>query len=333
MNIYLDIDGTMLHEDRWDMENLAAEGLAEFITALRPHTTYWLTTHCRDGNPDRAREIMKRFLPPELHPCIDRIRPTTWDRHKTEGIDWSQDFIWFDNDISDYEWEQIKQGSEGQQAIEVNLKQNAEQLIEITRDVLDVFEAAGLDKPEFPILSDEFLAEIQGMQRKNLAVEALKKLLNDEIKGRFGKNAIKLIKFSELLEDALQRYKSGTVEAAQVVEMLVELAKEMRKEADAAESMGLSADEKAFYDALIENGSALDVLGDEKLRALAQLLVQRVRNNISVDWQYREPAKARLRVEVKKLLQEFGYPPDQQAVATQLILEQSKLFAEDWSKE
>jgi type I restriction enzyme R subunit len=199
--------------------------------------------------------------------------------------------------------------------------------------VVDVFQAAGLDKPEFPILSDEFLAEIQGMQRKNLAVEALNKLLNDEIKGRFGKNAIKLTKFSELLEDALQRYKNGTIEAAQVVEMLVELAKEMRKEAGAAEEMGLSADEKAFYDALIENGSALDVLGDEKLRTLAQLLVQRIRNNIGVDWQYREPAKARLRVEVKKLLQEFGYPPDEQAVATQLVLEQAKLYAEDWSKE
>jgi type I restriction enzyme R subunit len=115
--------------------------------------------------------------------------------------------------------------------------------------------------------------------------------------------------------------------------MLVELAKEMRKEAGAAEEMGLSADEKAFYDALIENGSALDVMGDEKLRTLAQLLVQRVRNNIGVDWQYREPAKARLRVEVKKLLQEFGYPPDEQTIATQLILEQAKLYADDWSKE
>lgn len=198
--------------------------------------------------------------------------------------------------------------------------------------VMDVFQAAGLDKPEFPILSDEFLAEIQGMQRKNLAVEALNKLLNDEIKGRFGKNAIKLAKFSELLEDALQKYKNGTIEAAQVVEMLVELAKEMRAEAIEGKNMGLSEDEKAFYDALIENSSALDVIGDEKLRMLAQLLVQRVRSNIGIDWQYRETSKARLRVEVKKLLQEFGYPPDEQAVATQLVLEQAKLYADDWSK-
>ena len=136
MNIYLDIDGTMIHEDRWDMTNPAAAGLAEFIIGLRSHTTYWLTTHCRDGNPDRAREIMKRVLPDALHPDIDRIKPTVWDTMKTQGIDWSQDFIWFDNDISAFEWEQINQGTEGQQVIEVNLKDHPNQLIDIVRDVL-----------------------------------------------------------------------------------------------------------------------------------------------------------------------------------------------------
>lgn len=136
MNIYLDIDGTLIHEDRWDMANPAADGLDEFIIALRPHTAYWLTTHCRDGNPERVREIMKRYVPVELHADIDRIKPTTWDMMKTEGIDWSQDFIWFDNDISPFEWERIEQGSENQRAIEVNLKRNPKQLIEIARDTL-----------------------------------------------------------------------------------------------------------------------------------------------------------------------------------------------------
>jgi hypothetical protein len=136
MNIYLDIDGTMIHEDRWDLENTASEGLVDFIVALRPHTTYWLTIHCRDGNPERAREIMKRHLPAELHNDIERIKPTVWDTMKTQGIDWSQDFIWFDNDISPFEWGKIKQGSENQQAIEVNLKLNPKQLIEITQDIL-----------------------------------------------------------------------------------------------------------------------------------------------------------------------------------------------------
>ncbi len=136
MDIYLDIDGTMLHEDKWDATEQAADGLAEFIIALRPYDTFWLTTHCRDGNPERARAIMKQYLPPELHADIDRIKPTKWDTEKTQGIDWSHDFIWFDNDISASEWERIREGSEGQQAIEVNLKQNPQQLMEITSDVL-----------------------------------------------------------------------------------------------------------------------------------------------------------------------------------------------------
>ena len=136
MNIYLDIDGTMIHEDHWDTENQAAVGLAEFIIALRPHNTYWLTTHCMDGNPKRARTIMKQYLPIELHADIERIIPTTWNILKTEGIDWTSDFIWFDNDIFPAEWERMRQGREGQQVIEVNLKQNPEQLIEITNSVL-----------------------------------------------------------------------------------------------------------------------------------------------------------------------------------------------------
>lgn len=136
MDIYLDIDGTMIHEDHWDNKNLAAQGLKEFIIALRAYNTYWLTTHCRDGNPERAREIMKRHVPPELYADIDRIKPTVWDTMKTQGIDWSRDFIWFDNDISPFEWERIEQGTVNQQAIEVNLKQNSSQLIEITADLL-----------------------------------------------------------------------------------------------------------------------------------------------------------------------------------------------------
>lgn len=136
MNIYLDIDGTMIHEDL--IESRAADGLSDFIISLRPHQTYWLTTHCRDGNPERPREIMKRFVPPELHADIDRIKPTVWDMMKTEGIDWSEDFIWFDNDISAFEWEQIEQGRDNQQVIEINLKANPKQLIEVTEDVLKV---------------------------------------------------------------------------------------------------------------------------------------------------------------------------------------------------
>ncbi len=197
--------------------------------------------------------------------------------------------------------------------------------------VVDIFAAAGLDKPNLSILSDEFLAEMRDSTRKNLAVEALDKLLNDEVKARFSRNAIKARAFSEMLEAALAKYKNKAIEAAQVIEELIDIAKKMRETLDEAEVEGLSEDEVAFYDALADNGSAMEVMGDEQLRNLARLLVERVRKNVSVDWTIRANAQARLRVEVKKLLNEHGYPPDQQAVATQLVLEQATLFGDEWS--
>jgi hypothetical protein len=136
MNIYLDIDGTMIHEDLSDRYGKPAEGLEAFIIALRPFDTYWLTTHCRNGDPARAREIMKRVLPDELHADIDRIRPTVWTDLKTEGIDFGTEFIWFDNDIHAAEWGRLKECSEAQMAIEVDLRKNPRHLIEITRDIL-----------------------------------------------------------------------------------------------------------------------------------------------------------------------------------------------------
>lgn len=198
--------------------------------------------------------------------------------------------------------------------------------------VVDIFSAAGLEKPNLSILSDEFLAEVKGMQRKNLAVEALQKLLNDEIKAKFSRNAIRTDKFSEMLEAALLKYKNGTIEAAQVIEELIALAKEIRKASEEGKIEGLDDAEIAFYDALIANGSAIEVMGDDQLRNLARLLVERVRKNVTVDWTQRESAKARLRVEVKKLLNEYGYPPDQQQVATQLVLEQATLFGDEWGR-
>ena len=135
MNIYLDIDGTLIHEDLSKMLGKPAAGLEEFIIALRPHNTYWLTTHCRDGNPDRAREIMKRILPEGLHPDIHSIKPTVWDRFKTEGIDWSEDFIWFDNDIGDYERSSFSSAPDTQSFIEIDLRASPKQLIEILSEL------------------------------------------------------------------------------------------------------------------------------------------------------------------------------------------------------
>jgi type I restriction enzyme, R subunit len=197
--------------------------------------------------------------------------------------------------------------------------------------VVDIFEAAGLERPNLSILSDDFLAEIRGMERKNLAVEALQKLLNDEVKTRFATNAVKARSFADMLENALKKYKSNSIEAAQIIEELIDIARKIRDSEKEAEELGMSPDEIAFYDALVANGSAREVMGDDQLRKLAVLLVKRVRNNVTVDWTLRQDAQARLRIEVKRLLREYGYPPDEQKLATDLVLEQATLFGEDWA--
>lgn len=137
MKIYLDIDGTMIHEDLSDRYLKAAEGLEEFLIALRSYDTYWLTTHCTEGDPSKARTIMKNLLPNSFHHDIDRIKPTVWKDFKTTGIDFNSDFIWFDNDIYSSEWETLKHCNANQTVIEVNLRTNPRHLIEITRDILN----------------------------------------------------------------------------------------------------------------------------------------------------------------------------------------------------
>lgn len=194
--------------------------------------------------------------------------------------------------------------------------------------VVDIFAAAGLEKPELDLLSDDFMAEIRGMKRKNLALEALKQIINGEIKVRFATNVVKQRQFSEMLMQALKKYKNKSIEAAQVIEELIAIAKEMKTDAVQNAQLDMNSDEVAFYDALVMNGSAREVLGDNKLRDLARVLVQRVRNTISIDWSIRDSARARLRVEVKKLLREYGYPPDAEQIATELVLEQTERFVE-----
>lgn len=198
--------------------------------------------------------------------------------------------------------------------------------------VVDVFEAAGLEKPEISVLSDEFFAEIRNMERKNLAVEALQKLLNDEIKAKFSRNAVKDAKFSELLHQALNRYRNGTIEAAQVIEELISIGQDVRQSVEEGQVEGLSEDEVIFYYALVESGSAKEIMGDSQLREIARLLVEQVRNDATVDWKHRKSVQARLRINVKKTLNKYGYPPDQQALATDLVLEQAKRYGNEWSE-
>lgn len=194
-------------------------------------------------------------------------------------------------------------------------------------EVIDVFAAAGLNKPDISILSDEFLAEVKNMPLKNLAVEMLRKLLEGEVKTRSRQNAVQARKFSELLEKAVRQYQNRAIETAQVIEELIALAKEIREADKRGDELGLSTDEIAFYDALEVNDSAVQVLGDEKLRIIAQELVKAVKNNVTIDWSQRERVRAQMRVIIKRILRKFGYPPDMEERATNTVLEQAELLA------
>jgi len=193
--------------------------------------------------------------------------------------------------------------------------------------VIDIFKAAGLEKPNISILSDGFLAEVRDLPQKNLAIELLRKLLNDEITAARRTNAVQSRRFSEKLAESIHRYHNRAIETAQIIETLIELGKEMREAQSRGERLGLSDDELAFYDALGANESAADVLGDEQLRVIASEVAETVRKNVKIDWTVRETARANLRRHVRRVLRIRGYPPDQQEAATRLVIEQAELFA------
>jgi len=198
--------------------------------------------------------------------------------------------------------------------------------------VVDIFEAAGIKKPDISILSDEFLAEVKNMTHKNLAFELLKKLLNEEIKSRAKRNLIQSRSFAEMLEKTIRKYQNKAIEAAKIIEELIELAKKMRDADKRGAALNLNDDEIAFYDALEVNDSAVKGLGDETLRDIARELVKTIRNNVTIDWTLRENVQAHLRVMVKRVLRRYGYPPDKQKKATDTVLEQAILVAKDWSE-
>lgn len=201
----------------------------------------------------------------------------------------------------------------------------------VSEEVVDIFAAAGLKKPDISILSDEFLAEVRGMPQRNLAVELLQKLLKGEIRVRSRRNVVQSRAFSEMLEQALRRYQNRAIETAKVIEELIQLAKDLRQASRRGEDLGLSDDEVAFYDALETNDSAVKVLGDEALRIIARELVVTVRANVTIDWTVRENVRAHLRVLVKRILRKYGYPPDLQEKATQTVLEQAEALSEGWA--
>ncbi len=180
----------------------------------------------------------------------------------------------------------------------------------VSDQVVDIFAAAGIKKPDLSILSDEFLAEVRGMPQRNLAVELLQKLLKGEIRTRSKRNVVQGRSFADMLEQSLRKYQNRAIETARVIEELIQLAKEMREAGKRGEALGLNDDEVAFYDALETNDSAVKVLGDENLRKIARELVAIVRANVTIDWTVRENVRAHLRVLVKRILRKYGYPPD-----------------------
>jgi type I restriction enzyme R subunit len=228
----------------------------------------------------------------------------------------------------------IAKRAPGQARTEEELEHAIRQIVSkavASDEVVDIFAAAGLKKPDISILSDEFLAEMKGMPQRNLAVELLRKLLSGEIQTRRRKNVVQSRSFAEMLEESIRRYQNRAIEAAQVIEELIALAKQMRKADQRGEDLRLNEDELAFYDALETNDSAVKVLGDETLRTIARELVASVRANITIDWTMRENVRAQLRVIVKRILRKFGYPPDKQEKATQTVLEQAEVLSEAWA--
>ena len=199
----------------------------------------------------------------------------------------------------------------------------------VSEQVVDIFDAAGLKKPDISILSEEFLLEIKNMEHKNVALEVLRKLLNDEIKARMKKNLVQSKSLLDMLEQSLQRYHNKAITSAQVIEELIDLAKNIENMDEEAKEMGLSEFEYAFYTAVANNDSARDLMQQDKLRELAVVLTERVRKNTSIDWTIKESVRAKLKVIVKRTLRQFGYPPDMQKLATETVLKQAELIAEE----
>jgi type I restriction enzyme R subunit len=201
----------------------------------------------------------------------------------------------------------------------------------VSTDIVDILAAAGITTPDISILSDEFLAEIQQLEKKNLALEALRKLLNDEIRSRSKTNVVETKRFSERLESAIARYHNNAISTVEVLQELIDIAKDVRAARQRGEDEGLSQEEIAFYDALVENESAVQALGNDALKLIAHELLVSLKGSVTVDWSHRENARARLRVLVKRILRKYGYPPDLQDEAVQTVLRQAEALSARWA--
>jgi type I restriction enzyme R subunit len=214
-----------------------------------------------------------------------------------------------------------------------NIERDIRQLLSravMADGILDVFKSAGLEQPDLSILSNEFLAEVAQTTEKNLAVETLRRILADEIGARLRSNIVMATKLSDRLDDTLRRYHNRAVDSVQVIEELIALARDISVSNARTAELGLSGEELAFYDALAENGSAKELMAHEQLRILAQLLVKTIRSSATIDWTRKESVRAKMRIEVRKLLTRYGYPPDLQRAAVDLVVRQAEALAAGW---
>ena len=221
-------------------------------------------------------------------------------------------------------------GGKSDAQIETAIKQIVDEALSSDK-VIDIFEAAGMAKPEISgleILSDEFLLEVQGMKHKNLAIELLKRILSDELKIRSRTNLVKSKKLLEMLESSIKKYQNNLLTTAEIIQELINLAKEIKEADREGEKLGLTNDEVAFYNALELNDSAVQVLGDDTLKDIAREIADKVRSNTTLDWTIRESARAKLMVLVRRTLSKYGYPPDKQQKAIDTVMKQAELMAE-----
>ncbi|MEY3759277.1 MAG: hypothetical protein RIR39_768, partial [Pseudomonadota bacterium] len=199
----------------------------------------------------------------------------------------------------------------------------------VSEQVVDIFDAAGIKKPDISILSEEFLLELKGMEHKNIALEVLKKLLGDELKVRTKKNFVQSKSLMDMLENAIKKYQNKILTAAEVMDELIRIAQEIVASDSQAKTLGLTDFEYAFYTAVASNDSAKKLMQHDQLRELAIVLTQRVRENASIDWTIKENVRAKLKVIVKRLLRQYGYPPDMQLLATETVLKQAEMIANE----
>lgn len=215
--------------------------------------------------------------------------------------------------------------------IDAAVRQLVSRAITTDGQVIDVFTAAGLPKPDIGILSEQFLAEVRGLKHRNVAAELLEKLLKNELQARSKQNLVQSQLFSEKLKKTLNAHHNRAIATKDVIDELIKLAKEIAADDTAADRLGLTRDEKAFYDALAANESAVKAMGDDKLKVIAAELITQVRKSVTIDWTLRESARAKIRVMVKRILNKYGYPPDLQDAAVKTVMQQAELLCADWA--